>query len=415
MKKTEKIFTNDNFLKVASLLIAIVLWVFVSTTITPEMDVVVSNVPVNVSLTGTSAEAFGLEVVEGADRSVSVTVRGKRHIVGNIKVEDVMVNAQVSSISDAGVYDIELKGEKTDITGEFEVISVNPGSVSLTFDRVKSKKFPVETVSKGITVPDGYVMAKTGSSVTEVIVSGTEEDLARVSRVVANVATTGELSKTVEEEVNLALLDESGKEITSHKMKLSKTKTTVSISVLKIKVVPLAVEYINVPTGLKTSQLPAVLSVNKLTVAGPAEVVDSTASINVGYIDMSKILPGSEFNFDLVLPPGFVCLDDVTSVKVTFPQSSLATKWVRIQNIRVTNVPDGYKASMVSYSVNNVQIVGTNEDLASVTGDDLVAEIDLSKLDFVNGNNTLKTVVLAGGKCVFASGGYTAIVKIEKK
>ena len=63
-----------------------------------------------------------------------MAVRGKRYIVGNLTSEDIVVRAKTGSITEPGIYTVELVAEQVEYTDEYEIVDIRPGTVNITFE-----------------------------------------------------------------------------------------------------------------------------------------------------------------------------------------------------------------------------------------------------------------------------------------
>ena len=71
------LFENNRFLKILSVLIAVIAWFLIVTTIDPNTYSTISKIPVTVDLSGTIAESSGLTVLDTDVQYVDVKVKGK--------------------------------------------------------------------------------------------------------------------------------------------------------------------------------------------------------------------------------------------------------------------------------------------------------------------------------------------------
>lgn len=72
------ILKKPSYMVILSLLIAVLAWfVVINTAPDQERLVTVKNIPVNTTAATTALRTLGLNVIEGADRQVSVQVRGR--------------------------------------------------------------------------------------------------------------------------------------------------------------------------------------------------------------------------------------------------------------------------------------------------------------------------------------------------
>ena len=88
MKKSDlKAFFDKKATLIAiSILIAIAFWAVVVYSISSDFSRPMYDIPI--TLTSSSYRSYGLELVEGGDATVTVTVNGSRGTVGSLTAED---------------------------------------------------------------------------------------------------------------------------------------------------------------------------------------------------------------------------------------------------------------------------------------------------------------------------------------
>lgn len=400
---------------VASILAAILIWIFISIFISPEMDIVIKDVPVTIDISGTIAESSGMQITEGLDTTVSLTVSGDRSTVGNLDADDFMIVPVFGTITSSGEYVLELVATVIDATGEYTIVDMSPSTITLTFDVMESEYFDITIQTPDITIPDGYVSGVATSSISEVEVFGPQEELDKIEKIVAVLTTSGSFTESIEESVKLVALDETGAEITSTKISFAKESVMVTLPILKVKTVALDIEFINVPEGLDTSSIEYNLSLMSIEIAGPEDSINSLETLNVGYVDISEIYVDSEFIFDITLPTSYISIDDVSHVTVDFSKNNFTSETLTITNITTVNVPDGYIATVISTQIQNVEIISSTST-RSISADDFVAEVDFSKITYVNGNGFYKVdIVSSSGKIAWAVGSYSVVINLTQE
>ena len=126
----KKLFDNDQFVRILSLVVAVFLWMFTVNAVDSDSTLTVHNVPVEVN------------VEESAlDYKANVTIRGERNVIGGVEPEDIQVYAVLSNLSGPGNYDIRLEARDRNGMG-FTIKSVEPNTVKMQFDRLVTKKLP---------------------------------------------------------------------------------------------------------------------------------------------------------------------------------------------------------------------------------------------------------------------------------
>ena len=109
MKRSKKfslrsLVTDNRFILVCSLLIAIVFWAAVCISFSPETQVVIEDVPVEIDMENSVPAQYGLQMFGEGSYSVDITVSGSRYVVGGklLSKSDFNVIADTSSVTSAG-------------------------------------------------------------------------------------------------------------------------------------------------------------------------------------------------------------------------------------------------------------------------------------------------------------------------
>ena len=80
----QKVLNSRLFNMFLSLIIAVVAWVIVVTTVYPEGETIIQSVPVNFEYNSASYTAGGLEIVSAPTTFVDIRIRGKRSYINSL-------------------------------------------------------------------------------------------------------------------------------------------------------------------------------------------------------------------------------------------------------------------------------------------------------------------------------------------
>lgn len=86
-------------------------------------------------------------------------------------------------------------------------------------------------------------------------------------------------------------------------------------------------------------------------------------------------MPGSAYTFDITLPNGFLNIKNINTSTCTFDLQGYEALKLNVTNIVPINVPANFNVD-IQTSVLNVTVIGPAEQLAELTGEDVVAELD---------------------------------------
>ena len=316
----------------------------------------------------------------------------------------------------AGEYTLAIQVNRNVSDPEYEIISWTPSRVSLTFDQIVTKQFPLEISTPGLSAASGYLMETPYADVDYVTVQGPQNIVNKISRCLVTIPTEKELTESLTTTGSISFLDQSGNPVESSELKCENENLSVTIPIYKTRQLPLQVEFVNVPKGFPIEQLKYTLSRNSILVASPSETIDNLESITLGPVDFRSIDIGSEMTLDVVLNAGFKNVDNITEVTVTFPSYGLTSAMLDLQNFVLENAPSGYDIQVLTSQIQDVRIVGDSSVLEDLTSEDLVGTIDLSQYSISKGRYSVAVKIYVQGKVLaWAVGEYSADIEVTPK
>ena len=410
----EAIFASRRFTIVLSLLLAIVLWLYVINVVETEASERI-NVQVNFDYNDVYSD-LGLDIIEKPVVNVSVSVQGENRVVGGLTSQDIIVYPDYSSVTGAGEYKLSLVARKLNSLDDFNIIGLSVDTVSVTFDKVSTQTFSIAVNATGIRPADGYYLDVSKAAPSEVTLSGPEADIARVARVVANVSLTEERSESALVTVPLTYLDENGEVITDANITADVSQVDVTIPILKMKSVPLTIDFTGVPAGFDPEQLKPTLSESTVLIAGAASQVDQIESISAGIIDLTTFELGETVDLTIELPDGVKFVEDgVDHVTVSFDTTGYTTRTMTVTEFVIINQPSNMELTIPNARLANVQLIGPEEELEELAPTSVVAQIDASSdnISVVRGQQNVPVrIVIPSSGSIFATGSYGILCNI---
>ncbi|MDD3193512.1 MAG: CdaR family protein [Oscillospiraceae bacterium] len=412
----ESIWQNNTFFKVLSLLIACIIWVLVATNMKTDIPREIKEIPVTMDNQTSFITRMGLTSIGADGLFVDVTIEGQRLVVGSISAEDIAVSVDLSSVNGAGSFSLPLVAEN--ISGkDFTISAISPSTINLKFDRMVTKKFNVDLVMENLVVPEeGYLMEEAVINPTQVSVTGPDTDIAKIAKCVVTVDHEGSLTETTVFTSDIILLDKDGNEIDASELTMDAKQAEVTVPILKTIDLPVKVNFLNAPDNFNLDALHYTISNETITVAGPVDEIGKYSEIILGYIDFKTLDLESSYTFDVELPENFTNVAHMETVTVTFDWTEMTAKEFTVTNLSLLNIPTNYDASLLTGRISKVRIIGPASVLGTMTSDDLVAQVDLSKRAVETGQfKTAVTITAPAKNLVWAVGDYTAVVVISEK
>lgn len=379
------LFEKDVFVKIGSLVAAIIIWFIVLTNEYPIIAETYYNVPISIALEGTYAESIGYQAITQTDETVTVYIKGERGEIGNMKSEDLIAVASAENVMFATEYRLPLIIEST--TGkEFEVERIEPSSVSVKFDSIITKEFTVTPRLSGVRAAEGCIMGDEDDIAivpNTVNVVGPAEIIDSITDAAVVIDDTATLSGTTDFKANTVSFFSGSTLIAAEDEQISfdKSEFTVHVPVFEKRTLALDVKIANAPESFNTEAFKAQLdfSLSELDVAVPSESAERT-SIDIGTIDMREADIGAEFSFSTedFLPEGYQDLNEVHSITVKCPSEGLVQRPIHFTNasIQLVNTPAQYDFNIITSGVTSM-FIGPEESMEKLTYIDIIAQIDM--------------------------------------
>lgn len=413
------LFDSNRFLQVLSILVAFVAWFLVSTTINPNANTTVENVPVTIDLTDTAAESNGLSVVSDQEITVDIAVRGMSYEIGNLTADDfTVVPTNLGEVTEPGIHDLTLRVTSSASLSDGTELVAMPRKISVQFDRMEQRTFQLEASAPNKTAAEGYYIDQYIASPRELLITGPESVVSQIDRCVVENTEKMEINSSSSIEGTLVLYDANGQQIDDTYLTYPEdTEFRISIPLYKQETLPFTFEFYNVPAGIDTDALEYTIEpVDELTVGIPVDAATDVASISLGQVDFRKIDIQKSLTFDVSLLAGYVNIDDINQVSVTFLTDEYDKTYLSTSNIVVTNLPAGYQVDVITTQISDIRFIGKKTELEGLTSADVVATIDCSQIqNFSTGQQRVPvSITVTNGKQVWAVGEKSALISVTQ-
>ena len=90
-------------------LLAVLMWVVVTTVVQPGTTIVMRGVPVDYSYDSSVFTSRGLSIVQAPERTVDLTISGDGYTIGDLTQEDFVVYPDSSSVRSSGTKTLQLR------------------------------------------------------------------------------------------------------------------------------------------------------------------------------------------------------------------------------------------------------------------------------------------------------------------
>lgn len=395
-----------------SFVTAVAIWTIVVTFFSTEARVVIEDVPINVDYNSNSYTSLGLEIIQQDIETIDVTVSGPRSVVGSLTKDDIIVYPQFANVHTTGKYELALNAIKVSAVMEFQIESISSYQMTASFDRVIEQTFDVDVDVSNITIASEYMVDKIYTTPQTVTIKGPENAVNMISKVIA-VTQPQEINQSVVVPAEIELYDENGARLDESQFTFEQTEFTITIPVLKEITVPVKVEFINVPPGFDVSMLNMTLSNTEINIAVPSKDADSVTDFVIGYIDVKTLTFDSPYVFDVILPTGYKNMSEIGEITAVVSSENIVSKTVNVKEIKVINQGQ-HNIEVLTQNISEVEIVGQKDAVESLSDGAVIAQIDISKLSLVQGQQTVEVeILIPSSDKVYANGIYYATIVNE--
>ncbi|MEG1426730.1 MAG: CdaR family protein, partial [Oscillospiraceae bacterium] len=234
---------------------------------------------------------------------------------------------------------------------DYEVASVVPREISVTYDRYKEATFTIEKNIK-YTTGDKYFIPTPNISETEVVVSGPESSVNKVSRVSLDYEIPDLITESKSFSCALTAYDQTNKpmKLSELFLTMSVDSVDVSLEVLSRQTVALDIPVLNVPEGYSASRI--TIEPKTIDIAGDYETVSKYKTLTLpNNIDFSKVnTKNFSFEMDIPMPAGVKNVSEVEKATITANLNGFQEQSFNVENLQMVNVPEKKSATLVTKS-----------------------------------------------------------------
>ncbi len=175
----KKLMENDIFLRVISLFIALLCWIYVVFITNPDIEVKISGVPVTLADHQTIKNE-GYVVSTDINMTVDIKVKGTRQRLASLDRESIFAYVDLSDCVGKKTYElpINVKLPYEDI----KLVNKSVQKVSVSVDNYITREFPVDYAYKGELKAKNYFIKETKLLTSKVSVSGPESIIKTVEK-----------------------------------------------------------------------------------------------------------------------------------------------------------------------------------------------------------------------------------------
>ena len=376
-----KLFYNDKFVIVFSLLAAFGLWLIITVAENPIREKTYKNININIDTAGTTAEDLALYLISTNHTTANVKISAPSYVLASLNSNDITVSANLTDVTESGKKTLTLNAY-CENNGDVKVLSVSPATIDAVFDYRDTKQYDIEIEAVGASAVEGLVVdtpVVSNSAEAAISITGPRTELEKISRVVAHVDVNETLEISRNFDAEILLYDADGNTLDKNAFNIPTNTVKVTVPILKRKTVPVVVTFSNAPEYYHSRPISHTASISEITILGPESTMADIESVSLSPIDFDLITVDNK-NFQLapILPNGVKISGNITTVDVAIniSNSGFGTTVLDVNNFEFKNITDGLKAS--APAIEDVKICGPRNVVRGLSASDLYAVADLT-------------------------------------
>ena len=410
-QKNEKsgVSRNKVLQVIASILVAVAIWVYVDVEKAPERTKTIRDIPVEFSGESTTLADKNLMLLSGYDTTVDLTIKGTKRELVKINKDNVRLVASTSSIDSVGVHTLRWDVVYPDGV-QSSALSVDWASkykVTVTVGELYTKEVPVNCVVTG-TVADGYFTGETVLDPTTLVLRGQRDDLLNVAYAKLTVDISDATRSVIQTE-SVQLYDNDDNPVDNSNIRTNASLIQAKVPVLTTKEVSLAVELSGVP-GSAGQSIKTTITPSSVRLIGEADVLENIDEIVLATLYIEDLDIWQQNSYVVTAPDGtwLANSNEVATVEITM--EGIEEKTVTVDTLSYTNVPSGLYAEVMDTL--DVRLWGLSEELAELKADAITATVDLSSVTETGSCRVPVTVTVSGYRDVAVKGSYEVTVYV---
>lgn len=367
---------NNLSLKLATLVVAILLWSYVMSEVNPIIRKEFKNVTVNY-LNVQSLERQGLVIMSPQSAKVNVEITGKKKEVDEVLASNIYAEVDLTGYGEGQVR-VPITVKLLNNTADVIVSNISPQEILFTLEKTIPKEITItpETIGE---MDEKYVVGDIVSEPETIIIRGPRSWVNEVDRAVATVDVTNK-TKDFTDTVPIKLLNSEGEEVVGVEKEPSFAKLTVPILQTKELPVELVIEG-DAPENTSITNI--LLNPSTVKVKGYEQDLNLLENIKTKPVDINLLLDTNMIEVELDLPEGIELVDPTIKVSATYPLEEMIEKTfeIKLSEMKIINLSQDLKLDDESLEKSvKVTVKGLKNIIDEINKDDLTPTVDLDNL-----------------------------------
>lgn len=411
--QTRTIWDSKIFWAIVSLIAAMALWSYITSTEGATGTRIISGVPIEFSGEDALRDTKGLIVTDIDTHAVTITVSGPRSELSKIDADSIQAVVDLTSVASANTYiwNYEIIYPNNIDSSELNITSRFPQSVSITVDKLSWTNVEVGGSFDG-SLADNRKAGQLVFTPSTIKVYGPESVISELSYAWVSIERDN-VDSTLTLDVPFTLLDRDGNPVDQTNLELEQDTVTVTLPVQAVKEVPLTVDLVE-GAGATSQNTIVEIEPSTVTLSGDSALLDGINKISIATIDLKRFESHYEDTYTIPIDNELENLTGDITAHVTVDISGLATKELYVTNFECTHVTDGYQADILTQRL-KVVVRAEPDELNNITGNSLRAVADLAEFGAMTGTVTPTVKVYVDNKDAGVIGEYEISVRLTQK
>lgn len=362
-----------------SIFIAMALWLYVITTVSPGSKETYYNIPVVLANESVLTER-GLMITSQSATTATLVLSGNRTDLSKVDQSNITLKADLSAIYEPGnqipiTYTTSFPGNVA--SNAFVIESKTPGRIYLNVERRVSKAIPVEVKWIG-SVPDGFIADRENKLLEHptVQITGPQSVTDQIEKAVVEVDLTDQ-RESISRDCTYTLCNVEGEPVDAGLITTNVEQIHLEVKIQRVKDVLLTYHLVE-GGGAKAENAEIILSMDKIRVSGSEAALELMGDqLVVGTINLAEIDQNTTKTFTIPLEEGITNLTGVAEVTAEIRLTGLRTKDFLVRQINVVNVPEGLEVELITQEL-TIKVRGPSAQITSLKSDDVMVVVDFT-------------------------------------
>jgi len=406
--------------KVWSLLLSVTLatglWLYVTTTVSPDSKTTISDIPVVFEGESWLLENRNLMITDGMDATVDLEVSGTRSDLSKLNRSNVILKIDLTKVYESGSANLSYSiGFPPDVpSSAITVENRSPAAISLNVEKRLTREIPVNVSFTGA-VPENFI-ADTENVLLDypvVNIKGPASVVEKITQARVDIDLE-DRTESLSETYRFTLCDEENNPVDVEQITTDVAEVHLDVKIQRYKEIPLKLNVIY-GGGATEGYTRYEIKPASIRVSGSDAVLADLSEIILGTVNFAEQTENTQMTYPINLPEGVTNLTGITEATAEIRFVGLSIKEFTTENIKVVNVPDGLEYELMNEVV-KVTLRGPVGRINQIKPEDIVVTVDLTGKE--PGASTVRASISVRGdseELIGAIGAQTDTVSVTLK